>query len=233
MNPIDASITMRVMTYGIQHGKGMDGKTSLRRIAYEIAEAHPDIVTLQGVDRFSPRSGFQDQLNWLAKQLGMYSCFAPSVNLLIVQYGNAILSRYPIVAKKIQYIGGSIERRSILTVRVQIGEGTVIVLNTHLGVHKKERKKQVPILLEVLNKLDRPAIVTGDFNMEMDDPLMKRLNTHWQKIMLQNKHQTFEDGREIDHIFVNMPTEQASAKVHPSVVSDHFPVIAEIRWKFE
>jgi endonuclease/exonuclease/phosphatase family metal-dependent hydrolase len=231
VNPMDASINMRVMTYGIRHGKGMDGKTNLRRIAKEIAEAHPDVVTLQGVDRFSPRSGFQDQLNRLSKQLGMYSCFSPSVNLLIVQYGNAILSRYPIIAKKIQYIGGSIERRSILTARLQIGEETVIVLNTHLGVHTKERMKQVPILLEVLNKLERPAIITGDFNMEMDDPLMKRFNNHWQKIVLQNKFPTVENGREIDHIFVNMPTEQAIAKVYPSIVSDHYPVIAEIRWK--
>lgn len=91
--------------------------------------------------------------------------------------------------------------------------------------------KQVPILLEVLNKLERPVIITGDFNMEMDDPLMKRFNNHWQKIVLQNKLPTVENGREIDHIFVNMPTEQAIAKVYPSIVSDHYPVIAEIRWK--
>jgi endonuclease/exonuclease/phosphatase family metal-dependent hydrolase len=67
-----------MMTYSIRHGKGKDGQTSLRRIAEEIAEAHPDVVTLQGVDRFLPRSGFQDQLNRLGKQLGMYSCFSPS-----------------------------------------------------------------------------------------------------------------------------------------------------------
>jgi len=228
---IDSSINLRVMTFGIRHGKGMDGKTNLHHIAKEIAEAHPDVVTLQEVDRFSPRSGFQDQLKRLAEELGMYSCFSPSVNLLITQYGNAILSRYPIIAKKIQYLGGFIERRSILTVRLQIGDETVIVLNTHLGVHKKERMKQVPILLKVLNKLGRPAIITGDFNMETDDPLMKLLHTPWQKIGLQHKLPTFVDGSEIHHIFVNMPTEQALAKVHPSVVSDHYPVIAEIRWK--
>ncbi|WP_336774262.1 endonuclease/exonuclease/phosphatase family protein [Paenibacillus sp. MMO-58] len=224
---------IRVMTYNIRHGKGMDGKTSLRRIADQIAKARADIVALQGVDRFLPRSGFKDQLNWLAKQLGMYFCFSPSVNLLIVQYGNAILSRYPIISKDIQYIGGSKERRSILTARLQIGEEIVSVLNTHLGVHTKERLKQIPILLDALIKLRKPAILAGDFNMEMDDPLMERLNYHWQKIALQNKLPTAQNGGEVDHIFVNMPTEHVSARIQSSAASDHYPVIAELRWRLD
>lgn len=226
-----AIINMRVMTYSIRHGKGMDGQTDLLRLVEEITKANADVVTLQGVDRFLPRSGFQDQLKKLAKQLRMYSCFSPSVNLLIAQYGNAILSRYPIISKDIKYIGGAKERRSTLTARLQIGGETVTVLNTHLGVHTKERMKQVPILWDALNKLERPAIIAGDFNMEMDDPLMKQLNTRWQKIALQNKRPTVENGGEIDHIFVNMPIEQASAWVQPSAVSDHYPVIAELRWR--
>ncbi|MCQ6560223.1 endonuclease/exonuclease/phosphatase family protein [Paenibacillus mendelii] len=219
------------MTYGIRHGKGMDGRTSLRHIAEDIAEANPDVVSLQGVDRFLPRSGFQDQVNRLAKQLGMYSCFSPSVNLLIVQYGNAILSRYPIISKEIKYLGGSIERRSILIARLQIRGETVTVLNTHLGVNTKSRMKQVPILCDVLNKLEQPAILAGDFNMEMDDALMKQMNSRWQKIELQNTRPTVENGGEIDHIFVNMMIEEAEAWVQPSASSDHNPVIAQFRWR--
>ncbi|WP_133257498.1 endonuclease/exonuclease/phosphatase family protein [Paenibacillus montanisoli] len=230
---MDTILNMRVMTYNIRHGKGMDGQTNLRRLVEEIAKANADVVTLQGVDRFLPQSGFKDQLKKLAKQLRMYSCFSPSVNLLIVQYGNAILSRYPIISKEIKYIGGSIERRSALTARLQIGEESVTVLNTHLGVHTKERMKQIPILWDALNKLERPAIIAGDFNMEMDDPLMKQLKSRWQKIALQKKHSTEDNGGEIDHIFVNMLIEQASAWVQPSDVSDHYPVIAELRWRLD
>lgn len=216
---------MRVMTYNIQHGKGRDGKTSLHRIAEEIAKANADVVALQGVDRFLPRSGFRDQLNKLAN--GMYSCFSPSVNLLIVQYGNVILSRHPIISKKIEYMGGSKERRSILTARLQVGGEMVTVLNTHLGVYAKERVKQIPIFLNALNKLERPTIITGDFNMGIDDPLMEPLHTHWRKIIFQNKLSTVE----IDHIFVNMPIEHSSAWAQPSAASDHDPIIAEFRWR--
>ncbi|MGG4096131.1 endonuclease/exonuclease/phosphatase family protein [Paenibacillus lautus] len=228
---MDNNINLKVMSYSIRHGKGLDGKASLSRIAEVITKVQPDIVALQGVDRFLPRSGFRDQLKRLAKQLGMHACFSPSVNLIIFQYGNAILSRYPIISKEIQYIGGSKERRSILMVKLQINEDVVTVVNTHLGVHMKERIKQNPILWNALEKLEQPTILAGDFNMEMDDPFMKRLNARWKKVTLQNNLPTMENGKEIDHIFVNMPTELATARVIPYDASDHYPVIAELRWQ--
>jgi len=227
---MNASCNLRVITYSIRHGKGLDGKTRLDRVAETIERTHPDIVNLQGVDRFMPRSGFRDQFKNLADKLGMHACFSPSVNLVWVQYGNAVLSRYPIVSKKIQYIGGTLERRSILTVKLQMNEETVTVVNTHLGVGMKERTKQNPILWRVLDQLEQPAILAGDFNMDMDDSFMKRLESRWKKVTPESKFPTIKNGQEIDHIFVNMPLEQATAKVIPCDASDHYPVIAELSW---
>ena len=73
---MDDNINLKVMSYSIRHGKGLDGKASLSRIAEVITKAQPDIVALQGVDRFMPRSGFRDQLKRLAKLLGMHACFS-------------------------------------------------------------------------------------------------------------------------------------------------------------
>lgn len=219
-----------LMTYSVRHGKGLDGKTKVQRIAEEIAKTNADVVALQGIDRYMPRSGFQDQLKKLSKQLGMYSCFSPSVNLLVSQYGNAILSKYPIVKKEITFMRGTKERRSILMAKIQIDEAVVTVINTHLGKSTNERMKQVPILLNTLNQYGQPSILAGDFNMEMADSLMKPFNFHWQKIELQENHPTFKNGKEIDHIFVNMSTESTSAWVQHSDASDHHPVIAHIQW---
>ncbi|KOP68426.1 hypothetical protein AMS62_26635 [Bacillus sp. FJAT-18019] len=221
---------IRLMTYSIRHGKGLDGHTKLQRLAEEIAKTNADVVALQGIDRFIPRSGFQDQLKKLSKQLGMYSCFSPSINLLVSQYGNAILSKYPIITKEITFMRGTKERRSILMAKIQMDIDVLTVINTHLGKHTKERTKHIPILLNTLNLYDKPSVLAGDFNMEMDDSLMKSFSSHWQKIELQEKNPTFKNGREIDHIFVNMPTEYASAWVQHSAASDHHPVIARIQW---
>ncbi|WP_372637861.1 endonuclease/exonuclease/phosphatase family protein [Cohnella sp.] len=227
---MDNLINLKVMSYNIRHGKGLDGKVSLRRIAEVITKTQSDVVALQGVDRFMPRSGFRDQLKKLAKQLGMHACFSPSINLIMIQYGNAILSHYPIISKDIQYIGGSKERRSVLIVKLQINECVVTIVNTHLGAHMSERIKQNSVLWSVLEKLEQPTILAGDFNMEMHDSFMKRLSSRWKKITPQNNLPTMENGTEIDHIFVNMSIEQATAKVIPYDASDHYPVIAEIRW---
>ncbi|MBU5348351.1 endonuclease/exonuclease/phosphatase family protein [Paenibacillus lautus] len=219
-----------LMTYSVRHGKGLDGHTKLHRIAEEIAKSNADVVALQGIDRYIPRSGFQDQLKKLSKQLGMYSCFSPSVNLLVSQYGNAILSNYPIIKKEITFMKGTKERRSILMAKIQMDKAVVTVMNTHLGKSTNERTKQVPILLNTLNQYGQPSILAGDFNMEKHDTLMKPFNFHWQKIELQEKCPTFKNGKEIDHIFVNMPTEFSSAWVQHSTSSDHHPVIARIQW---
>lgn len=65
--------------------------------------------------------------------------------------------------------------------KLHINDDVVTVVNTHLGVHMRERIKQNPILWSVLEKLEQPSILAGDFNMEMDDPFMKRLSSQWKK----------------------------------------------------
>lgn len=48
----------------------------LYRIAEVIAKSDADIIGLNEVDRhFSKRSDYEDQINWLAKQLNMDSAF--------------------------------------------------------------------------------------------------------------------------------------------------------------
>lgn len=51
---------MKLVTYNIQFGKGLDGRVDLDRIADEIRGA--DIIALQEVERFWPRSGNTDQV---------------------------------------------------------------------------------------------------------------------------------------------------------------------------
>ena len=59
------------MTYNIRHGRGVDDKVDLGRIADVLAEAEPDVITLQEVDAGRLRSGAVDQADVLATRLGM------------------------------------------------------------------------------------------------------------------------------------------------------------------
>jgi endonuclease/exonuclease/phosphatase family metal-dependent hydrolase len=224
------------MTFNIHHGKGIDGKTSLKRIIDEISKSEASIVALQEVDRFKSRSYFQDQISIIAKGLGMFFSYSPSVNLGFSQYGNAILSKWPIESKTIHYLAGILERRSILIVTIKVKElgiesghdKCITVVNTHIGVRAQEQRWQMPKLRDLISKLPKPAILLGDFNMEPSNPTLKLLDPIWTAINLEYPQATMQNGKQIDHIYTNCGHLDAHAWVQETIASDHHAVVAHI-----
>ena len=96
--PPAVSDTLRVMTYNIHVGIGMDKKLDLPRIAGVINAQHPDLVGLQEVDRGVTRTQGIDEIAELAKLTRMDYAFAFNLRYQGGQYGVAILSRFPIRA---------------------------------------------------------------------------------------------------------------------------------------
>lgn len=223
---------LRVATFNIHHGQGTDGRIDVERIAQEIRRMKADIIALQEVDRLHPRSRFQDQLRRLGRILAMRTAYAPSINLGFTQYGNAVLTRLPIVSKRVIFMRGIAERRSILKVRVQLDDdaGVLTLVNTHLGLLERERARQFPILQKLLTKIEEPAILMGDFNMNAVHPLMQQLMPDWRKLQLNKAVPTIEYGGEIDHIYTNIQEHQQSAYVMKTNASDHHAVVGTINW---
>src|SRR5947199_10169181 len=89
---------LRVMTYNIHVGVGMDKKLDLQRIASVINAQHPDLVGLQEVDRGVERTQRIDEIAEIAKMTKMDYAFAFNLSYQGGQYGVAILSRLPIKA---------------------------------------------------------------------------------------------------------------------------------------
>src|SRR6267143_6553391 len=90
--------TIRVMTYNIHVGVGMDKKLDLARIAGVINAQHPDIVGLQEVDRGVERTQRIDEIAEIARMTKMDYAFAFNLRYQGGQYGVAILSSFPIMA---------------------------------------------------------------------------------------------------------------------------------------
>jgi endonuclease/exonuclease/phosphatase family metal-dependent hydrolase len=227
---------LKLMTFNIHHGKGIDGKTDLNRILAEIVKSEADIVALQEVDRFQLRSSFKDQISVLARGSGMYNSFSPSVNLGFSQYGNAILSKWPIKSKTIINMYGGLERRSIQIVDIEVKghpnhngfDPIITIVNTHLGFLAWEYKWQMPILCKVIAKLSNPTILLGDFNMEPSNPTFKIIDPLWHKINLDFPKATMQNGMQIDHVFANSGYLNARAWVQETIASDHHAVIASL-----
>lgn len=233
VDAVEQVLTMKVMTYNIRHGRGLDGKVNLQRIANDIQNSGADIVALQEVDRFNIRSGFSDQPRILAKKTGLDSwAFATSMRWGFARYGNAILSKYPILSTEEYILPGNSEKRSILKCIIQIGEQQVTIFNTHLGLKSDEREFQVSQITNILEKTEGPAVLMGDFNMETDHALLERMLHGWDKVQLSATSATVLGGQEIDHIYVNYPMQGYQAYTIQTDSSDHDPVIGTWTWTF-
>ena len=70
-SPDLAPATLRVMTWNIRHGEGLDGRVDLERIAAVIRASGADLVGLQEVDRGVRRTGGVDMPAELARLTGL------------------------------------------------------------------------------------------------------------------------------------------------------------------
>jgi len=91
---------LRVLSYNIHHGEGVDHKLDLQRIAGVIKSVNPDLVALQEVDKGTQRANRVDQPVELARLTGMKVVFGGNIRYEGGDYGNAVLSRLPIKRHK-------------------------------------------------------------------------------------------------------------------------------------
>lgn len=139
---------MRFVTYNIRYGVGLDGRLDLDRIADTVADA--DVVALQEVDRFWPRSGMRDQPRELGKRLPLHWwVYGPTIDLHSAatvpgeegdrrrQFGNMVLSRSPIRSSRTIPLPRSepstgTMQRGALEATIDARSGPVRVYSTHL-----------------------------------------------------------------------------------------------------
>ncbi len=237
------------MTYNIHHGKGMDKQIDLTRIAEVIQRSDVDIVGLNEVDKhFSKRSHYQDQVYELAKKLNMYHGYGPAISLKSKnsyeqrQYGNALLSRYPIIQTKTHYfnfIPWLTESRSLLDAAIQINKKFVQIDVTHLSLNPILHQMQTNFIMNQCKKYTRPLIIMGDCNMKPGSRGWNKINSHFQDVWNaagNGEGYTYSSNRpryRLDYIFTSpdlyiINTELVTVK---PMASDHFPLKTTLRFE--
>src|SRR5210317_1005445 len=88
--------TIKVLSYNIKHGVGLDTILDLSRAANIIKSQHPEYVGLQEIDHYSTRSDSVDQTNYLAEQTDMTGTFGKFMDFQGGAYGMATLTSLPI-----------------------------------------------------------------------------------------------------------------------------------------
>lgn len=230
--------SIRVMTYNIHQGISADFAVNLDAIAETIAAQKPDIVVLNEVNRARPNYGLIDTLPLIANRLGMDYIFG--ANYPDNQYGNAILTRAPILeSSNTHYRAETTETRGVLRAVIDSPIGKITVYGTHLdhiSGAKNVRAQQVAEFLQIWNKTPY-SILMGDLNAEPAKPELQAIyQAGWidaLRVAGKDDAFTFWDptptpGRRIDYIFVTPDLRVLSANAVQVRTSDHLPVVAEI-----
>lgn len=229
---------LRVMTYNIRHGEGLDGQIDLERIAEVIRAVDPDVACLQEVDQGVARTGRVDQPAELARLTGLHTTFGGNLKYQGGDYGNLILSRAaPLRQRNLKLpLEPGAERRGCLMVELPYAAGEVSVACTHLALEAEVRQLEVAAILAELDPA-RPAVLAGDLNERPDGPAVARLLEVFADSFDARRDgpgQTFPasaEDRRIDYLLHSPRLAAVAARVvveEPArVASDHLPYVAE------
>jgi endonuclease/exonuclease/phosphatase family metal-dependent hydrolase len=224
--------TLRILTYNIHHGEGMDKEFDYQRLAKVIRDLAPDLVALQEVDVGTERTAGVDQVALLGKLCRMHYAFGQAMPYQGGLYGEAILSRFPIERVLVHPLPYQFEQepRAALEVRVRPASiGPITFVGTHLCHEKAEnRVQQTQRLHRLFPKPEGPPVIlAGDFNARPDSEPMKVLfDTGWIDAVAPRSV--------IDYVLVRScdpwAIEEATICDEP-VTSDHDPVLVVLQFQ--
>ena len=235
---LEDNAELRLLTFNIRHGVDENGVEGLDSIIESIKETGAEIIALQEVDRFMPRSGFKDQAKEIAKALGYNYVYGETINLLGIKYGNAILSAFPIVQHENKKLySKEIETRGLLKAVVDLDGILYNVYTTHLGLNSDERIRQIEQINQVIEEDSGYVILMGDFNEEPNTNTMQEISDR-----LIDSAKQFNNGAEhytyafysdkpntrIDRIYVDRDITINNHYVIEEQISDHCMVMAII-----
>ena len=167
---------LRVLSYNIHKCiGGVDRRYDPARVADVIRNLDPDVLLLQEVDAGVPRSNGDRQVDVLGELCGLrYRSWYPNVEVRGGgHYGNAILSRYPLIEStnidlSIRFKKPRSVLHGVVRVRHDDIDRTVHVYNMHLGLARFERRIQLRkfVASHPFASLhhDTPVVVGGDLN---------------------------------------------------------------------
>lgn len=226
---------LTIVTYNIQHGRGMDGQFNLQRTAYVLTVLNPDIVLLQEADCRRPQTRMSHQPAFLAKMLNMNYAYGAVRHYRPGSYGNAVLSRYPIVNYENHVLPGEGER-CCLEVEIGTSLSNFTVFNLHLGLKAAERYHQLQnIILPRVSAANSPVLLGGDFNARPESTEISLVKDYLQDSFQANSGEcihTFPSDQpyaRIDYIFLNNNWELNDCKIIPHTqASDHLPLVVKV-----
>lgn len=253
----DKPAEISVISYNIRLMKGKDGTNSWQyrypASAMMIEDQKPDIFGLQ--------EAYAEQVKYMKEYTTGYKCvgvgredgksggehmsiFYKTKKIKLLEWGTCWLSETPDVPS--MGWDAACKRTATWTLMKDKASGKKFYyVNTHLDhVGKEAQKNGLKLIVENIRKMNKegyPMILTGDFNIDHEDPILDELNSMMTSCRVAavktDKGDTFNGwgkstGVIIDHIyysgFSSCPLFEVIRKPYMDrkYISDHYPVKA-------
>lgn len=229
---------LRLAAWNVRMGHGMDGTSRPQEVARLLREEQVDVVLLSEVDRGWLLNGGQEHLSVLARLLGYEHAFGPAGDQV---WGEAILSRWPVrdVTSVRLPAHDSLTGAQALAATVETPQGPVRVVATHIQPDAAGADPALPQARDLAQIIERerarglPVVVGGDLNLEPG-------SRAWDALLGAGVTDALTDARplatwssedpsqQIDHVLVSDGVAADGARAHPSLLSDHLPVVVDL-----
>ena len=234
---------MRIMSWNVHGMRGRDGRQDPERVALVIEEARADVAGLQEVGALGGPGQLLDPAGTLARLTGLAQAYGLTELRGGYPYGNCTLSRFPITASRSYDLSvPGREKRGCLRADLDLGTSALHFFNVHLGLDRRERRRQAAQLLsaDILRDaaLAYPLVLVGDFNAWSSRsavPRWLRRQLHDAAVAARAARPTFPSGfplLRLDRAFVGPAVRVLSCAVHESALarraSDHLPLVADL-----
>jgi endonuclease/exonuclease/phosphatase family metal-dependent hydrolase len=216
-----------VATFNIRHGRGLDNQVELVRTAAAIERTGADLIALQELDRFNPRSARVDQPAELERLTGLKVHFCATVARDGWEYGIALAVRDPLGDLEIvdlPRLGTEEPRRAL----VAAWRGTTVV-STHLAHQPAANVAQQRALAGLAGRFGSKVIVLGDMNATARRfEAVARVGLRSAPAHRGTLHPWWR-FKQIDHVLVGRAITVERTRTVPTRASDHLPLVVSLR----
>ncbi len=224
----------RLVSYNIHSGIGRDKKCDFQRIGQFLANSGADIVLLQEMDTRPPERNTEKDINDICANNTYQLVSSPTITETEGWYGNAVLTRFDIISRvTIDVSQQGRQPRNIQVVELKTEKGPLTVVNTHMGLKKRERRTQLSLLYDYL--VDRliskktPLVLAGDFN---EWQFFSRAFGKLNKLLEQQRVGATFPIFSLDRVWVtrDIDVKQYIKIKHTKtkILSDHLPILLDI-----
>lgn len=240
---------MRFLLYNIRYGAGIGKRFhlpvpysgylkhtngNLRHIIEFIRSVHPDIIALIEVDSGSYRSENSNQAETIAREIKHYHVYQSKYPVdsivqkipLVNKQGNALLTNQAIKSHRFHYFREGMKR---LVIELELNEFSIFLV--HLSLKFRHRQYQLQELHSMVENVEKPVIVAGDFNVFWGDRELQLFTVAGGLKTANNQghpsHPSRLPRRQLDYIFHSPEIHVTRFQVPQVTFSDHAPLVCD------